>query len=370
VQYTLQPTLRLGRDVWDRTAMPAEEFHDRAKRLRGAMGTAGLDALLLYGSGLNECGHPTYLSNYVVKLPFAALVVLPREGEPTLMFQGATRGRAAAQATTWIEDVRPCWDIAGVCLEVLADRGLMRGRIGLAGMPRLVPFADWRTLVAGLDRATLVDAESLVDGHRAIKSVREIGHVRAASRIVDHAMGGLRSIPIADEASLAARVMRDARLHGAEDVRLLIGRPQEVEWAFRPPEEARIHHGDTVFVYLGASWERYWAETTRTFRAAPAGLAVVSNEELDERFSRCVDAAAPGVDVASYARAVLGAYSPSEAGILERCGLGHGIGVTPAEAPMLSAANHSTFARGMCLAIRAAATDREGPVLRSDTVLI
>src|SRR5215210_6348967 len=97
---TLQPTLRLGRDVWDRTAMPIEEFQDRMRRLREAMGRRNIDLMLLYGAGLNGCGHPTYLSNYIVKLPFSALVVLPREAEPALLFEGAARGRAAAQVTT------------------------------------------------------------------------------------------------------------------------------------------------------------------------------------------------------------------------------------------------------------------------------
>src|SRR5262245_61196576 len=144
---TLQPTLRLGRDLWDRQAMPIEEFRGRADRLRAAMAERGLDALLLYGNDLNGCGHPTYLANYIVKLPFAALVVLPRAGDAALMFQGATRGRSAAQATTWIEDVRPCWNMAETCVAVLNERGLTTARIGLAAMPRLVPHDDWRTLV-------------------------------------------------------------------------------------------------------------------------------------------------------------------------------------------------------------------------------
>ena len=62
----LQPTLRLGRDVWDREAMPVEEFADRTARLRAGMARRGLDALLLFGSGLDGCGHPTYVSNYIV----------------------------------------------------------------------------------------------------------------------------------------------------------------------------------------------------------------------------------------------------------------------------------------------------------------
>jgi len=219
---TLQPTLRLGRDVWNRDAMPAAEFAERVSRLRAAMAARGLDALLLYGSNLNGCGYPTYLANYIVKLPFAALIVLPREGGAALMFQGATRGRSAAQATTWIEDVRPCWNMAETCLAVLAERGLITSRIGLVGMPWLVPHQEWTTLAAGLSAATLESADDLVDRQRAIKSAREIAQIQRASRIVG---GGLSSIaqaaPSAGEGRLVADVMRGARMQGAEDIRVL-----------------------------------------------------------------------------------------------------------------------------------------------------
>src|SRR5262252_2032582 len=209
------------------------------------MTDAGLDAMLLFGTGLNGCGHPTYLSNYIVKLPFSALVVLPREGEPALMFEGATRGRSAAQATTWIEDVRPCWNMAETCLAVLADRGLTRATNGLAGLPRLFPHAEWSTLAARLAGTTLVDAEDIVDRQRAIKSPREIAQVRHASDIVDRALAGIaEGRPAADdEMRLAAMVMREARMRGAEDIRLLMARPGERDWAFRPVADAAFREG-------------------------------------------------------------------------------------------------------------------------------
>src|SRR5262245_7922621 len=200
----LQPTLRLGRDVWDRSAMPLEEFAERAARLREGMTRRGLDALLLFGSGLDGCGHPTYISNYIVKLPFTALVVLPRDGEPALMFEGATRGRSAAQATTWIEDVRPCWNMAETCPPVLEERGLSRGTIGLAAMPRLVPHAEWTTLASGVPDAVFVDAEDLVWECRAIKSAREVRQVRRAAEIVRRTLSALASSAHATEMLLAA----------------------------------------------------------------------------------------------------------------------------------------------------------------------
>jgi len=185
---TLQPTLRLGRDAWNRDAMPVEEYHSRVARLRALMPPLDLNALLLYGRGLNHCGHPTYVSNYIVKLPFAALVLLPREGELALIFEGAARGRSAAGATTWIEDVRPCWTLADECLQILKERDLVSGRVGLAGLPRLMPFADWRVLTGGLEGATVIDVEPQVDALRMIKSARELAQIAHATRLVHEAL--------------------------------------------------------------------------------------------------------------------------------------------------------------------------------------
>ncbi len=380
---TLQPTLRLGRDVWDRTAMPIEEFQDRARRLRDTMGRRGLDAMLLYGAGLNGCGHPTYLSNYIVKLPFSAIVVLPREGEPALMFEGATRGRSAAQATTWIEDVRPCWKMAETCLAVLADRGLTAATIGLAGLPRLVPHAEWSTLVAGLARATLVDAEDIVERQRAIKSPRELAQVRRASQIVDHALArcnadlqvsragrpeGLHHI--GTETGLAALLMREARMRGAEDIRLLMARPNESDWAFRPAGDAALRDGDTVSVHLAVSWERYWAEAIRTYVVRAGRFELASGEELEKRLRSIVAAATPGISVGEWVRAADSTLSASERKALELYGLGHGIGVTPEESPMLAADSQATIESGMCLAVRAVLSADRGFVVRGDTIIV
>lgn len=365
--HTLQPTLRLGRDVWDRTAMPVEEFLERANRLRAAMGRAGLDALLLYGSGLNLCGHPTYLSHYIVKLPFSALVVLPREGEPALMFEGATRGRAAAQATTWIEDVRPCWNMAETCLAVLEERTLTASTIGLAAMPRLVPHAEWAALVAGLSRARLVDAEALVDGQRAVKSSREIGQVRRASHIVGRA---LDELPAVDESRLAAHVIRAARLMGAEDIRVMVARPDDPGWAFRPPEPRPLHAGESLAVTCGASWERYWSEATRTFVARGERLEPFMDDEIASRFQAMAARAAAGTPVADWVRAARSAMTPAERGLIAPYGLGHGIGVTPEEWPVLSADSGATIASGMCLVLRTAVSTGEGLALHADTVIV
>ena len=351
--------------------MPIEEFQDRARRLREAMARRDLDAMLLYGAGLNGCGHPTYISNYIVKLPFSALVVLPREGEPALMFEGATRGRAAAQATTWIEDVRPCWNMAETCLAVLAERHLTAAAIGLAGLPRLVPHAEWATLAAGLAQATLVEAEDIVDRQRAIKSPREMSQVRNASRIVDQSLATIpESLPFVGEAHLAAIVMREARMRGAEDIRVSMARLNEPDWAFRPAMNSTFGEGDTLSVHLAASWERYWSESIRTYVIRAGRFDLIWNDDLEKRFRNIVAAATPGTTVAAWVDAAASSMSASELRALGTCGLGHGIGVTPEESPVLAADNQTTIQSGMCLAVRAVLPADRGFVVRGDTIVV
>jgi len=368
---TLQPTLRLGRDVWNRTAMPIEEFRGRADRLRAAMVDRGLDAMLLYGSNLNGCGHPTYLANYIVKLPFAALVVLPRDVDAALIFQGATRGHSAAKATTWIEDVRPCWNMAETCLAVLAERGLTKSRIGLAAMPRLVPHGDWARLAAGLVDATLVDAEDLVDRRRAIKSDREIAQVRRAGEIVLHAMESVaQAAPSSGESRVAADVMRAARIQGAEDIRVMVARTCDAGWAFRPVEDVAFREGDTLGVLLAASWERYWSQSIRTFRVAADRFEPLWSADVDTRFRALTTRLKPGVATGEWSRMAFGAMTSAEVSAIEPYGLGGGIGITPEEWPPLSIRDDTTIERGMCFAVRAAFDSDAGLALHGDTIVV
>jgi Xaa-Pro aminopeptidase len=298
------------------------------------------------------------------------------------MFQGATRGRSAAQATTWIEDVRPCWNMAETCLAVLAERGLTRARLGLAAMPRLVPHADWQTLAAGLAGATLVDAEDVVNRQRAIKSDRETAQLRRASEVVHRALDSVAR-PLqgrereadgharqTSELSLAAAVMHEARTQGAEDIRFMVATPADTGWAFRPVEDRPFRDGETVTLFVAASWERYWAEATRTFVVDANRLSPGWTADLDRRFRARAGALTPGVKIADWTRAALDALTAAEASAIAPCGLGHGIGITPEEQPLLSIADPSTVQRGMCLAVRAAFQTERGVILHGDTIVV
>lgn len=355
---TLQPTLRLGRDVWDPANMPVEEFEARVTRLRAEMRHNGTDVLLLYGNGLDECGYPAYISNYTVKLPFAALVMLPLDGDAILMFEGSTRGRSAAQATTWIEDTRPCWNISETCVAALTEKHLLGATIGLAGLRRMMPYDQWDLLTAALTGAKLVDAEPFVDKLRSIKSDREIAQVRAASKIVHTTFDDLESryFGTLTESLLAARLIRHARMQGAEDVRVMIANPLDSDWAFRPPEDSTIAESQTITVLVRASWERYWAEATRTYRVRRGRLEPAWSESDAALFDSIIQGFTPGRSIAE----LLGDLGTTCAG--------NGIGVTAFEPPILSTNDSvTTLQHGMCFSIR---LTLPSSVIRGETIVI
>jgi Xaa-Pro aminopeptidase len=62
--------------------------------------------------------------------------------------------------------------------------------------------------------------------------------------------------------------------------------------------------------------------------------------------------------------------SASERRSLDPHGLGHGIGVTPEESPVLEADGHATIESGMCLVVRAAFQGDRGLVVHGGTVVV
>jgi hypothetical protein len=129
--------------------------------------------------------------------------------------------------------------------------------------------------------------------------------------------------------SLVAQVMHAARTHGAEDIRVLIARPDSAGSAFRPPEQAAFDEGQPFTILLAASWERYWSESVRTFQIADGRFGLLTDSGADERFRTFANTLRPGTSTLEWTRDVLDSMNENEALALTTFGIGHGIGVTP-----------------------------------------
>jgi len=165
------------------------EYEQRLTRARGAMSKRGIDALLVTDpSNMNWLTGYDGWSFYVHQG-----VVLSMEGDP--VWWGRGMDAAGARRTVWIgddnvigyEDIyvqNPDAHPMETLLEILRERGLARGRLGVEMDNYYYSAKAHAVLASGLD--DVVDATGLVNWCRAIKSETEIRYMRSAARIVEH----------------------------------------------------------------------------------------------------------------------------------------------------------------------------------------
>jgi Xaa-Pro aminopeptidase len=378
---TLQPILKRGRDVWDQINMPKREFLQRVTKIRKAMAKGGIDVLLVYGSGVNDYGNQCYVSNFVTKLTAGALVIIPRKGDLTLFFEGSSRELKLGQRVTWIDDVRSSLagifsstgSLAGDCVHYLQEHKLIPSRLGFAGLRELMSYRELQRLVEGVKGCKVVDAGHIIRDMRTIKSQRECDSVRRASRLVSNAFGVIPGMLLTqmDERSLEAKIDWTLRLQGAEDVRVLLAKPQDAAWALRPAAAAPISPGEAVIVYVAASFERYWAEGIRTFIAERTSLAEADDEKANELYQRVAAVMQPGKPTAQFYKDADKETGRNAVARTPIHGLANGIGLGLKEFPVISGKETGQLAEGMCFALRIAVQDQKmGALMTGNTIYL
>jgi Xaa-Pro aminopeptidase len=150
------------------------EIERRYAAVRAAMDEHGVDAVVVCGSEYTGFeGAVTYLSGFVIVHRYA-YVLLPREGEPSIVFPGEAR-YVGVHGTSWIEDQvfaeRPG--------EWLGER-LAGKRVGVYGLDYVLTVRDFAALG---DKTTVVPFDVEFDLARAVKSGEEVESVRDSVRI-------------------------------------------------------------------------------------------------------------------------------------------------------------------------------------------
>lgn len=367
---TMQPTLKNGRNVWDPINLPAVEFQERVGALTKKMQEAGLDVLLAYGYAYDHYGNATYLSNFIPDLTRGTLVAVTREGKVTLFFEGSPRGLPSAKTTTWVEDVRACPDISREAARYLEENHFVSSTIGFAGIYQWMPQNQLGFLLDFLGKSQLVDVESIVRDMRRIKSWREQDQIRRSSRVVRRVFDFLAGATFAssNEKSVEASMIREARLEGAEDVRVLFGTPQDEPWALRPSEHGPLGADKSVIIHLAVEYERYWSEAARTFVMDGSSFVTPELEPAEALYERMREQISPGKAASRCHGDILDEMEKSHREVIPDYGLGYGIGLAPHEPPWIQECDADTVEKGMCLTLRLVAKDKElGAIMIGDT---
>ncbi|HEY7207191.1 MAG TPA: M24 family metallopeptidase [Gaiellaceae bacterium] len=156
------------------TGLPREEIERRYRLVREAMDEHGVDAVIVAGNEYTGFeGAVTYLSGFVIVHRYA-YVLLPREGDPAIVFPSEAR-YVGEHGTTWIDD-QVFVDLPG---EWLADR-VGGKRVGVYGLDYVTTVRDFRALEGACE---IVPFDVELDHARAVKSELELASVRESVRI-------------------------------------------------------------------------------------------------------------------------------------------------------------------------------------------
>jgi Xaa-Pro aminopeptidase len=151
-----------------------EEVDRRYRLVREAMDQQHLDFVLVCGSEYTGFeGAVTYMSGFGIVHRYA-YVLLPREGDPTIVFPAEAR-YVGQHGTSWIED-QVFVDRPG---KWIGDRCAAQ-RVGVYGMDYVMPVRDFEVPQPGVE---LVPFEVEFDLARAVKSEQELDSVRDSVRI-------------------------------------------------------------------------------------------------------------------------------------------------------------------------------------------
>src|ERR1700741_121262 len=250
-----------------------QEYARRYAALRAKMREHRLDCMIVPGgpSHLSFGGGMLLCTGHWEWHALAAYVLVPLEGEPTLIYaMGGTHAEAVRrQVEVAVRDVRHSRSgrYADVMVERIRELKLERGRIGLMEIdPRhsdYLPVNQYNVLRDNLPDAELVFTKGFLHELLSVHSAEELDCVRKAGVLCERAMEAMvaRARPGVKEYELRAAAGA-AILEGGGDIDFLIigstsmASPSMIFCNPRPPSRV-LQKGDIINMEVAAGFLRY-----------------------------------------------------------------------------------------------------------------
>jgi Xaa-Pro dipeptidase len=351
--------------VSERAALfSAAEMRRRREAFGGEMERAGASHALVYGA--NRSGSAvSWLTGWPVTRE-ALLVVAPEQDDDVLLVSYFNHvPQARRLSATRVEFAGP--RAVATALDLLAARGRLPGRIGLAGA---LPY-DQYLLLAG-QVPGVVDLSPAYTGLRLVKSAEEIAALRQGAALSDAAitaLAGALSPGTTDYEVLAATeraYTAQGGLHHIHYLGLTGMDDPAVSVPAQWPTGRMVRHRDVATCEISAAAApEYAGQVLRTFTvgAPPTALYAELHAAADAAYDAMARALVPGTRASDLAAAAAGVIG--QAGFTAVDDLVHGFGggylppVVPALGRPLTTPDF-TLATGMTLVVQPNVVSADG----------
>jgi Xaa-Pro dipeptidase len=340
----------------------SSEINRRYQNIRQRMLKQNLDALIVCGNQYAGFeGAVRYTSGFEIVHRYV-YVLIPLEGEPTLVFPREAR---------WIGDKQKAWvkdqvwpDVPG---EWLRERAAERSwkRIGAYGMNFIMAVRDYRELTRGPFELVAFDRE--FDMARAVKSDEELIEVRDAMSIV---VGGFWALvtaygPGKTEAEIMAPAVEHffARGAGPRMMNILLsGEHGEANAYFKVPGHRKVAADDLLLYSLEVTGAGgYWVEFSR---ALLRGKPSPTTQKMADAYPVAMEAARKlmrhGELASSVHRVVADTFAKQGYALGHLSG--HSIGTTMLEYPAIGAESDVPLEENMIFSLHPQVVDEDGKV--------
>ena len=256
--------MKRGLIEWDPSELSVETLAGRVARAQGLLAEQGLDGAVFYTS-VAQPGLVRYLTHF---LPYwnEGVLVLPREGEPTLFVALSNRVFPWIKGSSTLKDVRASRNLGADAAKLLAERGATRIGLGDGGS---TPFGVIAALKANLAGGQVVDAPALAASVRLGADADELRLRAQAAHIAQRALAALGpSVQGRTDSAVAGQLDGAMRLDRAEDTLVLVG--PAGRWPGLP---TGVTLGERAHVVLQVEYKGHWVLVGRTLGATDDTVA-------------------------------------------------------------------------------------------------
>ncbi len=339
------------------------EFAERVSRIQEELGRRQLDGMVVYGDEYRK-ENLRYVSNYWPIFERCACFI-PRRGTPILA--GAPEGEKYAREMSAWDDIRNVKEFACVSVPEEIDYPLATftsfkdilgetlgggRRLGLVGLYDM-PSPIYNRIQKALDGLEIVDAASVLQGLRLVKSDAEIACLKEAGRCACAGYEKLlqAAVPGNTEVYAAGVAEGAARMAGAETITFMVfGSGKRADTIIGRATDKVIADGDMIMAALAVQYQGYVATAEYPFVAGQASEAQKrflgalfegANVQLRYLKDGCISGEMVRAVKAVFQRHQLSAYDVYPPM--------HGIGLAEAESPYPDEKAVYPLRSGMCV---------------------
>jgi len=323
------------------------------EREKSVMEKNGLDALIAMSPE-----NVAYSIGCVIPSQFFArrrhaISIIALNKTPTLIVADMEEGHA--KRYSYVKDVRSyrefLEDPIDLLVDVLKEKELSEGKIGIE--LSYIPAIDFEKLRNKLPRVEFVECAELFNEIYAVKNDQQLKILRSVAKAAEKAIQeGFESISVGmTELELARIMINRFYKEGGDAIRLLIvGSGERSSYPNVSPSERVIRKGDLIRVdFLGLK-EYFMSDVCRTAVVGkPSEKQKRIWNKLVKTEKKILEIIRPGVKASEVYATYLRTWK--EFGFNPVRFIGHGLGLSTHERPLLSDSDHLALEKGMLLCV-------------------